>query len=182
MQDSGIKKCFSASKKWFEQQSLISNYEANVFYFKAHVQSLTVHCLQLIGSCKFILKEGICYQELKYTKLRTLFVKQKPEISILNDQEKLSENLLWLPDCILTTIFWLILEKQQYLPLEFGSYVSSFKNKIANIIPDDPERMKIASRFKACMDIQGFEYEIFTDYESAIEWLSQTEDIGQTTT
>ncbi len=66
--------------------------------------------------------------------------------------------------------------------LEFGSYVSSFKNKIANIIPDDPERMEIANRFKACMDIQGFEYEIFTDYESAIEWLSQTEDLDQTTT
>jgi len=27
------------------------------------------------------------------------------------------------------------------------------------------------------MDIQGFEYEVFTDYESAIEWLSQTEDV-----
>jgi len=68
------------------------------------------------------------------------------------------------------------------IALEFGSYVSSFKNKIANIIPDDPERMTIATRFKACMDIQGFEYEIFTDYESAIEWLSKTEDIDQTTT
>jgi len=61
--------------------------------------------------------------------------------------------------------------------LEFGSYVSSFKNKIANIIPDDLERLEIANRFKACMDIQGFEYEVFTDYESAIEWLSQTEDV-----
>jgi len=67
------------------------------------------------------------------------------------------------------------------IALEFGSYVSSFKNKIANIIPDDPERMTIATRFKACMDIQGFEYEVFTDYESAIEWLSKTEDIDQTT-
>ena len=34
------------------------------------------------------------------------------------------------------------------------------------------------TRFKACMDIQGFEYEIFThDYESAIEWLSKTQTI-----
>jgi len=66
--------------------------------------------------------------------------------------------------------------------LEFGSYVSSFKNKIANIIPDDPKRMIIANRFKACMDIQGFEYELFTDYESAIEWLSKTEYLSQTTT
>ena len=59
---------------------------------------------------------------------------------------------------------------------EFESHVSPFKNKIANIVPGDPERMIIATRFKACMDIQGFEYEVFTDYESAIEWLSQTED------
>lgn len=40
--------------------------------------------------------------------------------------------------------------------IEFGSYVSSFKNKIANIIPDDPERLEIDNRFKPCMDIQGF--------------------------
>ena len=64
---------------------------------------------------------------------------------------------------------------------EFGSSVSSFKNKIANIVPDDHERMVIAHRFKACMDMQGFEYEIFTDYENAIEWLSETEDVDQTT-
>ncbi len=64
---------------------------------------------------------------------------------------------------------------------EFGSSVSSFKNKIANIVPDDHERMVIAHRFKACMDMQGFEWEIFTDYEGAIEWLSETEDIDQTT-
>ena len=60
---------------------------------------------------------------------------------------------------------------------EFGSSVSSFKNKIANIVPDDHKRMVIAHRFKACMDMQGFEWEIFTDYESAIEWLSETEDL-----
>jgi len=72
------------------------------------------------------------------------------------------------------------IEDVMKVALEFGSFVSSFKNKIANIIPDDPKRMIVANRFKACMDIQGFEYEIFTDYESAIEWLSKTEDIDQT--
>jgi hypothetical protein len=66
------------------------------------------------------------------------------------------------------------------IALEFGTYISSFKNKIANIIPDDQKRMIIANRLKACMDIQGFEYEIFTDYESAIEWLSKTREIGGT--
>ena len=74
------------------------------------------------------------------------------------------------------------IEDTMKVALEFGSYASSFKNKIANIVPDDSERLIIANRFKACMDIQGFEYEIFTDYESAIEWLSQTEDIDQTIT
>ena len=63
---------------------------------------------------------------------------------------------------------------------EFGSSVSSFKNKIANIVPDDHERMVIAHRFKACMDMQGFEWEIFTDYEGAIEWLSEIENVNQT--
>jgi hypothetical protein len=66
------------------------------------------------------------------------------------------------------------------IALEFGTYISSFKNKIANIVPDDQKRMIIANRLKACMDIQGFEYEIFTDYESAIEWLSKTREIGGT--
>ncbi|MCJ7541936.1 MAG: STAS/SEC14 domain-containing protein [Desulfobacterales bacterium] len=81
-----------------------------------------------------------------------------------------------------TTVLASSIEDVMKAALEFGSYVSSFKNKIANIIPDDLERMTIATRLKACMDIQGFEYEIFTDYESAIEWLSQTEDLDQTTT
>jgi hypothetical protein len=80
-----------------------------------------------------------------------------------------------------TTISSSSIEDMMKIALEFGTYVSSFKNKIANIIPDDPKRMVIAYRFKACMDIQGFEYEIFTDYESAIEWLSKTKDLNQTT-
>jgi len=55
------------------------------------------------------------------------------------------------------------------------------KRKPEILISNDPKRMIIANRFKACMDIQGFEYEIFTDYESAIEWLSKTEDLDNTT-
>ena len=73
------------------------------------------------------------------------------------------------------------IEDVMKVALEFGTYISSFKNKIANIVPDDPKRMIVANRFKACMDIQGFEYELFTDYESAIEWLSITKDLSQTT-
>jgi hypothetical protein len=80
-----------------------------------------------------------------------------------------------------TTVSAASIEDVMKVALEFGSFVSSFKNKIANIVPDDPKRMIVANRFKACMDIQGFEYEIFTDYESAIEWLSITKDLSQTT-
>jgi len=60
--------------------------------------------------------------------------------------------------------------------LEFGSFSSLFKNKIANVIPDDKERLAIANQVKSCMDIQGFQYQIFTDYENAIEWLSDIEE------
>ncbi|GMQ79737.1 MAG: hypothetical protein BMS9Abin03_170 [Thermodesulfobacteriota bacterium] len=81
-----------------------------------------------------------------------------------------------------TTVSASSIEDIMKIALEFGSYVSSFKNKIASIIPDDQKRLIIANRFKAFMDIQGFEYEIFTDYEGAIEWLSQTEDIDQKST
>ena len=79
-----------------------------------------------------------------------------------------------------TTISVSSIEDVIKVALEFGSYVSSFKNKIANIVPDDHERMVIAHRFKACMDMQGFEWEIFTDYEGAIEWLSEIENVDQT--
>jgi len=79
-----------------------------------------------------------------------------------------------------TTVSVPSIENIMKIALEFGTYISSFKNKIANIIPDDQKRMIIANRFKACMDIQGFEYEIFTDYESAIEWLSKTKEVRDT--
>jgi hypothetical protein len=79
-----------------------------------------------------------------------------------------------------TTVSATSIEDIMKIALEFGTYISSFKNKIANIIPDDQKRLIIANRFKACMDIQGFEYEIFTDYESAIEWLSKTKEVRDT--
>jgi len=58
------------------------------------------------------------------------------------------------------------------IALEFTRHKEIFKNKIAVLIPDTEERRELAKHFKACMDIQGFEYQQFTDFESAIEWLS----------
>lgn len=58
------------------------------------------------------------------------------------------------------------------ISMEFASYHQVFKNKIAVIIPDTEERLKIAKRFKTCMEMQGFQFEQFTDFEATIEWLS----------
>lgn len=58
------------------------------------------------------------------------------------------------------------------ISLEFARHKAIFQNKIAVIIPDTEERRELARQFKACMDIQGFEYHHFTDFESAIEWLA----------
>ena len=66
--------------------------------------------------------------------------------------------------------------------IELARYKSVFKNKIANVIPYDEERLSIAQQFKACLDIKGFQYEFFTDFEDAIEWLSDATLLDPNTT
>ena len=63
------------------------------------------------------------------------------------------------------------------LAMDVALYKSLFRNKIASVIPDDGARLMIAENFKACLDIQGFEYNYFTDFEAAIEWLSETSQL-----
>jgi len=65
------------------------------------------------------------------------------------------------------------------ISFEMVNYRACFKNKIANVIPDDPERIKIAEKFYACLDYLGFEYEFFVDYEAAMEWLSDVSKLGK---
>ena len=57
---------------------------------------------------------------------------------------------------------------------EMAGYRHSFRNRIANIIPDNPERIKIAQQFKDTLVNAGFQYNFFTSYEAAMEWLSET--------
>jgi hypothetical protein len=52
----------------------------------------------------------------------------------------------------------------------------SFQNKIANIIPGDSDRVEMAQRFKACMTIKEFRYKFFTNFEDAVEWLSEVDE------
>ena len=58
------------------------------------------------------------------------------------------------------------------ISMEFAIYHKVFKNKIAVLIPNTKERLKIARRFKTCMELQGFQFEQFTDFEAAIEWIA----------
>jgi hypothetical protein len=46
------------------------------------------------------------------------------------------------------------------------------RNKIANIIPEDKDRITIAEKAEAVIRLGGIEYKFFTDFEAAIEWLS----------
>jgi hypothetical protein len=63
--------------------------------------------------------------------------------------------------------------------LEFAYYKDCFRNKIAGVIPDEPERIENAEFFKTGMTIKGFLFEYFTDFEKAIEWLSENEPLPQ---
>jgi hypothetical protein len=55
---------------------------------------------------------------------------------------------------------------------EVARYMPSFNNKIANLVPDIADRVAIAKRFEACMQIKNYDYRFFTQFEDAIEWLS----------
>ena len=60
------------------------------------------------------------------------------------------------------------------ISLELANSLPDFKNKIADVIPDNEERLRTARQFHSCMVLKGFSYEIFTDFEKALEWLSDT--------
>ena len=55
---------------------------------------------------------------------------------------------------------------------EFAHQFKSFQHKIALIIPDTAERMAKAEFMRACMHLEGFQWEFFMAYEDAIDWLS----------
>jgi hypothetical protein len=61
--------------------------------------------------------------------------------------------------------------------LEVVRFASVLKGKIANVVPDDEKRLSIARTLKAAMDVQGFTYEIFTDFEAAMNWLSEVTEV-----
>jgi hypothetical protein len=55
--------------------------------------------------------------------------------------------------------------------LEIARYKSAFKGKLANLLPNDEKRLFLANQLKALISMEGFQYEIFTSFEEAMEWL-----------
>jgi hypothetical protein len=56
--------------------------------------------------------------------------------------------------------------------MELSTFKDVLRNKIANIIPRDKDRVSIAEKAEAAIRLGGIEYKFFTDFEAAIEWLS----------
>jgi len=65
------------------------------------------------------------------------------------------------------------MEEMMKIVMEFVQYMPLFRNKIANVVPGDANRIALAEQFENCMNIQKFRYKFFTDFEEAIEWLSE---------
>ncbi len=55
---------------------------------------------------------------------------------------------------------------------EFGKHRDAFQNKIAVLIPNNEERIVLSKQIKACMDLQGFQFNQFCDFEDAMDWLA----------
>ena len=63
------------------------------------------------------------------------------------------------------------------LASEMAFHVSSFKGKIANVVPIEEKRLAIAKTFEASMQLQGFNLKVFTSFEDAIEWLAEVTEL-----
>ncbi len=70
------------------------------------------------------------------------------------------------------------------LALELVCYRSAFTGKVAFILPDDPDRLALAREFLTCMDAVGYQFqiEVFTSFETAIDWLADTSDVSNPAT
>jgi hypothetical protein len=67
------------------------------------------------------------------------------------------------------------------LALELARYKSAFTGKVAFIVPTDPDRLFSAKQLIACMDAVDYQFqcEIFTSFEDAIDWSSDTIDASR---
>jgi len=63
------------------------------------------------------------------------------------------------------------------LALEMARYGSSFKGRMANVVPNEERRLSLARQVEASMKIKGFNFRVFTSFENAIDWLSDITEV-----
>ena len=71
-----------------------------------------------------------------------------------------------------TTLLFYGMEEVIKIVMTFVQLMPPFRNKIASLIPDDENRVSFEKHLKSCFDLHDFDFMYFTDYEDAIEWLS----------
>jgi hypothetical protein len=76
-----------------------------------------------------------------------------------------------------TTVANVKITELMQITLEIANNIPDFKNKIVSVIPDNEKRLQTAKQFQSCMTLKGFNFEIFTDFEKALDWLSDTSDV-----
>ncbi len=64
------------------------------------------------------------------------------------------------------------------LVTEIVHYRPALPNRMATLVPDNPLRLHAAHLIEACLQLQGFKYKVFTEYEAAIEWLADTTELS----
>ena len=87
------------------------------------------------------------------------------------------ENFNILIDMRETTIDLKNMNDVMEIALEFAYYKPFINNKIASIIPDTEERKALARQFKAYLAFEGIQFMMFTDYDKALDWLSDITQI-----
>ena len=58
------------------------------------------------------------------------------------------------------------------IAMQVDKYKFILKNRIANVIPDKTDRISHAQKVEAAFNLKGIQYKFFTDFETAIHWLS----------
>ncbi len=62
---------------------------------------------------------------------------------------------------------------------EFMNQFGRFENRIASIVPNDEERISLAKFLETCLTIKNYRYKVFTNFEEAIEWLSEISSVEE---
>ena len=59
--------------------------------------------------------------------------------------------------------------------MEIAKHKDVLTSRIANVVPQDKDRIEIAKRAEAAIQLTGTRYKFFTDFEQAIEWLADVQ-------